>query len=149
MENQKPVEIDYSEAYSDVADLSVAEANWEPPPHVFYGKRMANGKSEKEPVYSYQEYPRMLYKPIEGKVRAKVVNDDKTKALYLNAGWGLSPNDFYPDFQSLPARDVVTRSIATPVEMETEVAQDIPILQAEAPKPKNKGGRPRKNPKPE
>lgn len=120
-----PIEIDYSDAFPALTEADAANANWEPPPHVYYGKRMANGKSEKEPQYVYQEFPRMLYKPKpDGMLRAKVVNDAAAKNLLLNDGWGLGPSDF--GLETCPGRpDVIAaaaavadRSVVKPVPME-------------------------------
>lgn len=134
MEERKPlpIEIDYSEAFPPVDDFTTAQANWEPPPHVYYGKRMPNGKSEKEPTYVYQEFPRMLYKPINGKLRAKVVNDTATKQAMLDDGWGLTPADF--GVETCPGRDTITapapvadRSVVKPVSNE-EIEAAIPEM---------------------
>jgi hypothetical protein len=128
-----PNEIDYSGVQSP---STTQVEDWEPPPHVFYGKRLPNGKSEKEPVYVYKEYPRMLYGRIEGRVRARVVNSDDEKKKLLDAGFGLSPADF--GIETLPGPDEqLARNIANEVltpEIETETVEII----------KRKRGRPAK-----
>lgn len=128
-----PNEIDYSGV---TPPPPTTESDWEPPPHVYYGKRLPNGKSEKEPVYTYQEYPRMLYGRIEGRIRAKVVTNAEEKKKYLDAGYGLGPADF--GIETLPGPDLQNeRRIAAEVlapEIETETVQIV----------KRKAGRPKK-----
>ncbi len=139
----KPIEIDHSESLSDVAHINPNEENWEPPPHVFYGKRLANGKSEKLPPYTYQEYPRMLWKLEDNRLRTRVVGNDADKMALLNSGWGLSPADF--GVETCPSRAWRAKETYVPV-VTAEAPVEAEVETIDAPKPKNKGGRPRKNP---
>jgi len=66
-------------------------ADWEAPPHVYDGKRLPNGKSEKEPVYTHQEYPRLMYGRVNGKAMTKLVNDDDEFADAIKGGWHKTP----------------------------------------------------------
>lgn len=77
-------EIDYSE----IKQPQVISANeeWEPPTHKYFGKKLPNGKTEKEPVYIHQEYPRLMYAQIDGKIKAKEVKSEEEKNA-LGAGW--------------------------------------------------------------
>lgn len=83
--------IDYSAIQSPAARQD--ENEWEPPVHKFFGKRLPNGKTEKEPVYVHQEYPRMMYALKGGKIQAKVVNSDAEKDA-LGEGWEKNPAAF-------------------------------------------------------
>lgn len=83
--------IDYSAIQSPVAGQDASE--WEPPIHKFFGKKLPNGKTEREPIYSYQEYPRMLYALKNGKIQARVVNSDQEKDA-LGEGWEKTPAAF-------------------------------------------------------
>jgi len=78
------LEIDYSEISLPAG--SVQQEEWEPPVHKYFGKKLPNGKTEKEPVYSYKEYPRMMYGLRDGKIVARVVNTDEERAA-LPANW--------------------------------------------------------------
>ena len=42
---------------------------------------------EERPIYVHQEYPRMMYKVIDGVIVADLVHDDTSKTLRLGAGW--------------------------------------------------------------
>lgn len=84
-------EIDYSEIPQSAVHRS--EEEWEPPVHKFFGKSLPNGKKEKEPVYSHQEYPRMVYAQENGKIKARIVNSDEEYAK-LGDGWEKTPAVF-------------------------------------------------------
>lgn len=84
-------EIDYSSILQPVPET--AQEDWEPPVHKYFGKKLPNGKTEKEPVYSYQEYPRIMYGMREGKIHAKVVNSDHEKQA-LGPNWATNPAAF-------------------------------------------------------
>lgn len=126
-------EIDYSAVLPPPIETP---ETWEGPPHVFYGKRMANGKSEKEPVYVYQEYPRMLYGDVEGRIRAAVVKTDEEKQALLDKGYKLSPADWgietCPGVETVNARRIEKE--ATEPEIVTETVEVV----------KRKPGRPKK-----
>lgn len=84
-------EIDYSE----IKQPQVVSANeeWEPPVHKYFGKKLPNGKTEKEPVYTHQEYPRLMYTQVDGKIKARVVASEEEK-IALGAGWEKTPAAF-------------------------------------------------------
>lgn len=98
------LEIDYSSIATPAAQT--AQEDWEPPVHKYFGKKLANGKTEKEPVYSYQEYPRMMYGLRDGKIHARVVNNDTEKEA-LGENWATNPSAFgyftAPSFEQLLA----------------------------------------------
>lgn len=84
------IEIDYSSIPNSAIKL---DEDWDPPVHVHFGRKLENGKREKEPVYVHQEYPRMVYAKPADKIIAKIVNsDDELKAL--GEGWEKSPAAF-------------------------------------------------------
>lgn len=83
----------------DFSDLVVpptgtAEEDYEPPRHVFFGKKDARGKMEKEPVYHHQAFPKMLYKLEAGRIRTTLVQDERGFKVYLKDGWSEDPADF-------------------------------------------------------
>lgn len=82
-------EIDYSAVHP--VEIPAPE-DWDPPRHVFFGKKLPNGKSEKEPVYVHQEYPRIMYaRPDADKaIITKVVNSDAELQM-LGDGWVKNP----------------------------------------------------------
>lgn len=84
--------IDYS-----ALDIPVTrtDEDWEPPPHVYYGKRQPNGKKEKEPVYIYQEFPRAMY-AWPDKTKGIVVKEVKSQEELelLGPGWEKSAAAF-------------------------------------------------------
>jgi hypothetical protein len=84
-------EIDYSELPQEkVHDLS---EDWEPPVHKFFGKKLPNGKMEKEPVYTHIEYPRMVYSEKNDRIVAKIVHSD-AELMSLGDGWKKNPAEF-------------------------------------------------------
>jgi hypothetical protein len=85
------LEIDYSGIATPAQQT--AQEDWEPPVHKYFGKKLANGKTEKEPIYSYQEFPRMMYGLRDGKIQARVVNSDAEKAA-LGDKWATNPSAF-------------------------------------------------------
>lgn len=84
-------EIDYSE----IKQPQIVSANeeWEPPVHKYFGKKLPNGKTEKEPVYTHQEYPRLMYMQADGKIKARVVASEEEK-IALGTGWEKTPAAF-------------------------------------------------------
>ena len=84
-------QIDYS-AISPSVGQKIDE-DWEPPRHVFFGKKIENGKTEKEPIYTHKAYPKIVYGQVDGKVVAKQVNSD-TEQVQLGEGWEESPEAF-------------------------------------------------------
>lgn len=84
-------QIDYSEIKLPEAVSSGEE--WEPPVHKYFGKKLANGKTEKEPVYTYQEFPRMVYAQNGESIKARVVSSAEELAR-LGDGWELTPAKF-------------------------------------------------------
>ena len=84
----------------DFSDLVIpptgtAETDYEPPRHVFFGKKDPNtGKMAKEPVYVHQEFPKMLYKAEDGRIRVTQVDSDRSAKVHLKDGWSESPEEF-------------------------------------------------------
>ena len=75
-------------------EVPLIDQGWEAPEPVFFGKKLPNGKIErKAPAYAYQEYPRMLYGVVEGRVRAIVVNNDADRDAKLAEGWVKGPGE--------------------------------------------------------
>ena len=99
--NTQPLEIDYS-AISQEASGVVDVDSWDPPIHKFFGKRLPNGKMEKEPVYSHQEYPRLMYSLSGNKIIARVANSD-AEVRALGEGWEKTPGVF--GYISAPSHD--------------------------------------------
>lgn len=84
-------EIDYSAVVPPAASTDTSE--WEPPFHKFFGRRLENGRTEKEPIYSYKEFPAFVYAMKNGKISAKIVHSaDEVKSL--GEGWEKSPAAF-------------------------------------------------------
>lgn len=81
--------------YSNLTPPSAAriDENWEPPPHKFFGKKLGNGKTEKEPVYVHREFPAFRYAMVDGKISAKLVNNVE-ELQALGAGWVDTPAKF-------------------------------------------------------
>lgn len=90
MEASNQNQIDYSAIPKPEVRI---DNDWDPPRHVFFGKKDGNGKMEKEPVYAYQEYPRTVYAQVDGKIVADVVNNADELAA-LGPGWEKSPAVF-------------------------------------------------------
>lgn len=84
-------EIDYSEIKQP--QIISSNEEWEPPVHKYFGKKLPNGKTEKEPVYTHQEYPRLMYAMTDGKIKAREVNSEAEK-LALGEGWEKTPAAF-------------------------------------------------------
>lgn len=94
MNSSNPI-IDYSGISVPVGELDITD--WEPPIHKYFGpKNPKTGKMEKEPIYSYIEFPRMMYgKPKEGgPIVARIVNTTAEKEDLLAKNWALTPADF-------------------------------------------------------
>lgn len=81
--------------YSTIPTPSVnnAEANWEPPIHKFFGKRLPNGRMEPEPQYRYEAFPSFRYKQVNGSIQARVVRS-QAEAQALGEGWTDTPAEF-------------------------------------------------------
>jgi len=86
------LEIDYSDVAPQVADAPEQD-EWEPPQHKYFGRKLPGGKTEKEPVYVHQEYPRLMYSMADGKIKAKLVNSDRERDA-LGEGWEKNPIAF-------------------------------------------------------
>jgi hypothetical protein len=97
------IEIDYS-AIPSGDTSAVAEEGWEAPAHKYFGKKLPNGKMEKEPLYVHQEFPRMMYTQKNGKVSAKIVRNQE-ELDSLGDGWAKNPIAFglitAPSFEQL------------------------------------------------
>lgn len=85
------LEIDYSQLAP--TQTVILDEEWEPPQHRFFGKRLENGKQEKEPVYVHKEYPRLFYSLQGDKIVAKLVNSD-SELEKLGKGWEKNPSAF-------------------------------------------------------
>jgi hypothetical protein len=84
-------EIDYSAV--PTAPARAESEDWEAPTHKFFGKKLPNGKTEKEPVYTHIEYPRLMYAQKNGKIVAKIVQSD-AELNSLGEGWEKNPSAF-------------------------------------------------------
>jgi hypothetical protein len=136
------LEIDYSEVPQ--SNAPTASEEWEPPVHKFFGKKLPNGKMEKEPVYVHQEYPRLMYALRNGKITAKIVHSD-VELLSLGAGWEKNPSAFgyigAPSFeQSLELKARAAEQQKT----KEEEAQDVVDMVVETLQTAPKRGRPAK-----
>lgn len=84
----------------DFSDLvapptGTAEADYEPPRHVFFGKKdPSTGKMAKEPVYVHQAYPKMLFKLESGRIRVTIVDAERAHKIHQKDGWAESPAEF-------------------------------------------------------
>jgi hypothetical protein len=85
------MEIDVSQIKQEPSTVKQA---WKPPRHVFFGKKNEDGSMEDEPVYAYQAYPCMLYRPMDDKLAAILVHDDAEKAARIAEGYADSPAKF-------------------------------------------------------
>lgn len=85
------IQIDYSNI---PAPAEAVDEDWDAPRHVFFGKKLEGGKSEKEPIYSFKPFPSMRYSlNEEGKIIARLVNNEaQDKAL--GEGWVHTPAEF-------------------------------------------------------
>lgn len=83
--------IDFSELQSEAGVRN--DADWEAPPHRFVGKKLPNGKSEKEPVYIHQSYPAVFYGLNGNRIVAKQVNSEQDHRQ-LGDEWKDSPAAF-------------------------------------------------------
>ena len=95
----------------------VLDEDWEPPIHKFFGKKLGNGKTEKEPVYVHQKYPSLKYAKQGEKIVAKLVNsDEELKAL--GDGWEDTPAAFgyigAPSFDQLQEMNKPKAAIGRP-----------------------------------
>lgn len=86
------MKLDYSEI-QETANATLQESDWEPPRHVFFGKKDGRGKMEKEPNYAYVEYPRMMYALQDGAIKVRQVNNDED-VQRLGEGWEKTPAAF-------------------------------------------------------
>lgn len=95
--------LDYSEVQPESAAVGES-SEWETPRHVYFGKKLPNGKTEKEPTYFYQEYPRFMYAEVNGKIKARIVKTEEERKS-LGDDWRITPADFgfigAPSFEQL------------------------------------------------
>lgn len=69
------------------------QISWDPPKHTYFGKRLPDGKMTKEPVYTHQEYPRVVYtQDGPNELRAHYVESDEQ--LEAIEGWRANPGEF-------------------------------------------------------
>lgn len=85
-------ELDYSEIQQPITVNPQSE--WEPPRHVFFGKKLPNGKTEKEPTYQFQEFPRYVYFKKDEKITVRIANNEAEKQTALAQGAALSVSEF-------------------------------------------------------
>jgi hypothetical protein len=86
------LEIDYSEIQQP-SQVGGTRDDWEAPPRKYFGKKLENGKTEKEPVYVHQEYPRLMYAERNGKITARIVKTEAER-IGLGEGWETTPAAF-------------------------------------------------------
>jgi hypothetical protein len=86
------IEIDYSRVPGQNVPAP-SDDGWEAPQHKYFGRKLPNGKMEKEPVYVHQEFPRVMYGLEGGKIVAAVVNSEH-ESMSLGKGWEKSPAAF-------------------------------------------------------
>lgn len=80
--------------YSGIPQVGVIlDEEWEPPQHRFFGKKLPNGKTEKEPVYVHKDFPAMMYGKVAGKVTGRIVNSQAEKDA-LGKDWSDTPSTF-------------------------------------------------------
>ncbi len=84
------MEIDYSQIQQNDVIL---DEEWDPPQHRFFGKKLPNGKTEKEPVYVHKDFPAMLYSKNGKGITAKMVNS-QSEIDALGKDWADTPAAF-------------------------------------------------------
>jgi hypothetical protein len=136
-------ELDYSEIKTPVQSIQ-AQEDWEPPVHKFFGKKLPGGKTEKEPVYVHQEYPRAMYRLQDKRIVVKVVHSDIERDS-LGEGWEKSFAAFghisAPSFEQRLAMEAIK---AAELKEKQEDAQDVVDSFVETLKTAPKRGRPAK-----
>ncbi len=128
-------EIDYSEISTPAGETP--ESDWEPPVHKYFGKKLPNGKTEKEPLYSYKEYPRMMYALRAGKIVARQVNSDQERDA-LGPNWETTFAAFghisAPSFEQKVAMDLAAQAKDQPKQPEEAESVFADAVTAEAPR---------------
>lgn len=99
-----------SQPVIDFTDLpapapSNAEADYEPPRHVFFGRRDERGRMEKEPVYRHQSFPKMMYGAGPAGPRAMLIRDDREFKAAVKEGWHETPEAL--GLITAPSRDQI------------------------------------------
>lgn len=97
--------VDYSEVQPGAIN-GLEQSEWDPPQHKYFGKKLPNGKTEKEPVYSYQEYPRFMYAETNGKIKARIVKSEEERKS-LGDDWKTTPSEF--GFIGAPSFDQIVQ----------------------------------------
>lgn len=110
------MEIDYSAIEPPPASKTNA---WKPPRHVYFGKKdPETGELESEPIYKHQDYPWMIYRSVEGKISARIVQNKTEHDKYSAEGWKNSPAEFglitAPSFDQALAMREAAEVEATP-----------------------------------
>lgn len=100
------IEIDYGAV--QVVD-KVIDDEWEAPVHKYFGRKLENGKTEKEVAYVHKEYPRLVYSKQKDKIVAQLVNSD-SELVELGKGWEKNPSAF--GYLSAPSFDQIQASKA-------------------------------------
>ena len=100
------IEIDYSSVQT--VD-KVIDEEWEAPSHKYFGRKLENGKTEKEAAYVHQEYPRLVYSKPKDKIIAKVINSEN-ELKSLGAGWEKNASAF--GYLSAPSFDQLNTKTA-------------------------------------
>lgn len=86
------MEIDYSAITPAPASKATG---WKPPRHVYFGpKDPDTGELASEPVYTFQEFPKMLYKQADGKLSASIANNQAEFDAMTADGCKESPAEF-------------------------------------------------------
>lgn len=98
------LEIDYSQIQEAPP---VVKSSWRPPRHVFFGKKNPeDGTMEEEPIYTHQEFPRMMYRMENDKIAAFIVNNSTELTLALSKGAKKNPSAF--GYLTAPSFEQVT-----------------------------------------
>jgi hypothetical protein len=136
------LEIDYSEVPQ--INVPTQSEEWEPPVHKFFGKKLPNGKMEKEPIYVHQEYPRLMYALRNGKLTAKIVHSD-AELISLGSDWAKNPSAFgYIGAPSFEQALELKAAEAAQQKTKEEEAQDVVDMVVETLQTTPKRGRPAK-----
>jgi hypothetical protein len=93
MENQQTEQAPSGNPELDYSAIPTPSANvddgWEAPRHVFFGKKLPDGKLEKEPAYKFEAYPSVVYAQPGGpgtRIVTKMLYSEADRAL-LGPGW--------------------------------------------------------------
>lgn len=99
-----PIAFDIPQGLPDPND-----GNWEAPTRRFYGKKLPDGKMEKEKPYVHQDYPAGRYAQPSGPgttIQHKLVNSKEEDAA-LGPGWEKNPSAF--GYLGAPSQEELAR----------------------------------------